>query len=136
MFRTLTYPSSGACDYSVELPHWSYCSWFDVCWSFGEVGLKWYPCCSSFSLQHGYHSKSTTPKIQHTSKKKCPHSTTNPHKITTRTRQLQQYIRSTDNNYTKYNLKLATKHTKQIRILQHVQNVKTPKQDSTVYSFW
>jgi len=25
MFRTLIYPSSGACDYSVELPHWSYC---------------------------------------------------------------------------------------------------------------
>ena len=23
MFRTLIYPSSGACDYSVELPHWS-----------------------------------------------------------------------------------------------------------------
>ena len=44
MFRTLTYPSSGACDYSVELPHWSYCSWFDVCWSFGVVGLEWYPC--------------------------------------------------------------------------------------------
>ena len=36
------------------------------------------------------------------------------------TRQLQQYTRSTNNNYTKYNLKLATKHTKQIRIL-HVQ---------------
>ena len=35
---------SGACDYSVELPHWSYCSWFDVCWSFGVVGLEWYPC--------------------------------------------------------------------------------------------
>jgi len=33
MFRTLIHPSSGACDYSVELPHWSYCSWFDVCWS-------------------------------------------------------------------------------------------------------
>jgi len=30
MFRTLINPSSGACDYSVELPHWSYCSWFDV----------------------------------------------------------------------------------------------------------
>ena len=41
----LIYPSSGACDYSVELPHWSYCSWFDVCWSFGVVGLEWYPCC-------------------------------------------------------------------------------------------
>ena len=45
MFRTLIYPSSGACDYSVELPHWSYCSWFDVCWSFGVVGLECYPCC-------------------------------------------------------------------------------------------
>ena len=45
MFRTLIYPSSGACDYSVELPHWSYCSWFDVCWSFGVVGLELYPCC-------------------------------------------------------------------------------------------
>jgi len=42
---------------------------------------------------------------------------------------------STNNNYTKDNLKLATKHTKQIRILQHVQKVKTPTQDSTVYSF-
>jgi len=41
MFRALIYPSSGACDYSVELPHWSYCSWFDVCWSFGVVGLEW-----------------------------------------------------------------------------------------------
>jgi len=41
MFRTLIYPSSGACDYSVELTHWSYCSWFDVCWSFGVVGLEW-----------------------------------------------------------------------------------------------
>ena len=45
VFRALIYPSSGACDYSVELPHWSYCSWFDVCWSFGVVGLEWYPCC-------------------------------------------------------------------------------------------
>jgi len=45
MFRTIIYPSSGACDYSVELPHWSYCSWFDVCWSFGVVGLEWYLCC-------------------------------------------------------------------------------------------
>ena len=45
MFRTLIYPSSGACDYSVELPQWSYCSWFDVCCSFGVVGLEWYLCC-------------------------------------------------------------------------------------------
>ena len=45
MFRTLIYPSSGACDYSVELPHWSYSSWFDVCWGFGVVGLEWYQYC-------------------------------------------------------------------------------------------
>jgi len=38
--------SLGACDYSVELPHWSYCSWFEVCWSFGVAGLEWYPCGS------------------------------------------------------------------------------------------
>ena len=44
MFRTLIYPSSGACDYSVELPHWSFWSRFDVCWSFGVVRLEWYPC--------------------------------------------------------------------------------------------
>jgi len=44
MFRTLIFPSSGACDYTVELPHWLYCCWFDVCWSFGVVGLGWYPC--------------------------------------------------------------------------------------------
>jgi len=36
---------SGASDYSVELPHLSYCSWFDVCWSFSVIGLEWYPCC-------------------------------------------------------------------------------------------
>jgi len=44
-FQKLIYPSSGACDYSVELPRWSYCSWFDVCWSCSMVGLVWYPCC-------------------------------------------------------------------------------------------
>ena len=45
MFLTLIYPSWGACDCAVELPHWSYCSWFDVCWGFGVVGLERYPCC-------------------------------------------------------------------------------------------
>jgi len=46
---------------------------------------------------------------------------------TIHTRQLQQY--------TQDNLKLATIDTIQIRILQHVQKVKTPKQESTLYSF-
>jgi len=40
----------------------------------GVVGLEWYACCRlkhnklCFSLQHGYHSNPTTPKLQHTSK--------------------------------------------------------------------
>jgi len=33
---------------------------------------------------------------------------------TVHTRQLQQYTRSTNYNYTQHNLKLATKHTRQI----------------------
>jgi len=54
---------------------------------------------------------------------------------TIHTRQLQQYTRPTNNTYTKDNLKLATIHTRQIRILQHAQKVKKSKQESTVYSF-
>jgi len=51
IFGILIYPSSGAWDYSVELPHWSYCFWFDVCWSFSVVGLGWY-LCSRLQLPH------------------------------------------------------------------------------------
>jgi len=58
MFRTLINPSSGACDYSVELPHWSYVFGL-MC-----VGVSVKLC---FSLQHRYHSNPTTPKLQHTS---------------------------------------------------------------------
>ena len=59
----------------------------------------------------------------------------NTHRTTTtiHTRQLQQYTRPTKNNYTQDSLKLATIHARQITI-QHVQKVKTPKPDSTVYS--
>ena len=45
MFRTLIYPSPGACDCVVELPHWSSCSRFVVCWRFGAAGFEWCPCC-------------------------------------------------------------------------------------------
>ena len=66
MFRTLIYPSSGAWDYPVELPHWSYCSWFDVCWSFGVVVLEWYPCCrlqpATRIPLHSFWFLSTVPK--------------------------------------------------------------------------
>ena len=67
----------------------------------------------------------------------------NTHNTTTtiHTRQLQQYTQNnynntqcqTNNNYTQDNLKLATIHARQITI-QHVQKVKTPKQDNTVFS--
>jgi len=57
---------SGACDYSVELPHWSYCSWYDVCWSFGVVGLEWYPCCRLKPAKR-IPLQPVTPKLQHTS---------------------------------------------------------------------
>jgi len=49
MFRTLIYPSSGACDCVVELPHRSSCSQFIVCWRFGAAGFGW---CSSCRLKH------------------------------------------------------------------------------------
>ena len=45
MFRTLIYPSSGACDCAVELLHRSFCSRFVVCWRFGVAGFEWCPCC-------------------------------------------------------------------------------------------
>ena len=63
MFWTLIYPSSGACHYSFELPHWSYCSWFDVCWSFGVVVLEWYPCCR-LQLQLQPHRNSKTHRAK------------------------------------------------------------------------
>ena len=53
--------------------------------------------------------------------------TQNNLKVTTiHTRQLQRYTRPSNNNYTQDNLEVATIHTRQIRI-QHVQRVKTPK---------
>jgi hypothetical protein len=45
MFRTLIYPSLGACDCVVELPHRSFCSQFVVCWSFGAAGFEWSSFC-------------------------------------------------------------------------------------------
>ena len=53
MFRTLIYPSSGACDYSVELPHWS-CVLGSMCVGV-SVWLGWRGIrVAGFSLQHGY----------------------------------------------------------------------------------
>jgi len=43
VFWTLIYPSSGACDYSVESPHRLFWSRFDVCWRFGAAGTQTQP---------------------------------------------------------------------------------------------
>ena len=67
IFRTLIYPSSGACDCSVALAHWSYCSWFAVCWKFGAVGFEWYPCCGlkhTHATQTQPHQNSSTQRTE------------------------------------------------------------------------
>ena len=67
MFRTLIYPSSGARDCVVELPHRSSCSQFVVCWRFGAAGFGWCSFCRlkhnlCFSLQQGHYSKPSHTK--------------------------------------------------------------------------
>jgi hypothetical protein len=43
------YPSSGACDCVVELPHRLSCSLFVACWRFGAAGFG---SCSYCRLKH------------------------------------------------------------------------------------
>ena len=61
MFRTLIYPSSGACDCIFELPHQSSCSQFVVCWRFGAAGVEW---CSFCRLKHNNKNRTTDVVIQ------------------------------------------------------------------------
>ena len=56
MFRTLIYPSSGACDCVDELPHRSSCSQFVVCWSF---------CCGNKSSNTQRTENKTTDVVIH-----------------------------------------------------------------------
>jgi len=71
MFRTLIYPSSGACDCDVELPSRSFCSRFVVCWRFGVVGFEWCPCCrlQPATRTQGTKNKTTNVVIQQHSRK-------------------------------------------------------------------
>ena len=69
--------------------------------------MSWWPV--AVTSEYWLPVSSPASKVK---KKQCLHSTTNAHKIITHTRQLQQYTRSTNNNYTKDDLKLATKHTR------------------------
>ena len=65
------------------------------------------------------------PVVRHIKEKQqYTHSTANTHQTTTiYTRQLQQYTRPNNNNYTQDNLKLATKQMRQFRT-QNVQKGK------------
>jgi len=112
---------------------WNFGNYVSICfWAQGSQGKPVSRWPVAGPSEYWLLASSPASKVK---KKQCPHSATYTHKITTHTRQLQQYTRSANNNCTKDSLKLATKHTRQIRILQHVQKVKTPKQESTVYSF-
>jgi len=78
MFRTLIYPSSGTCYYSVELPHWSYvlvsiCVGVSVWLGWSGIHIAGFSLLygyrvAGWSLLHGYHSIPATPKLQHISK--------------------------------------------------------------------
>jgi len=77
MFRTLIYPSSGACDYSVESPHWL-CVLVSMCvgvsvwlvWSGIRVtGRSTASACNTDTTPFiNSHPNPATPKLQHTSK--------------------------------------------------------------------
>ena len=67
MFQTLIYPSSGACDYSVELPHWLYCSWFE-----------WYPCCRrKHNCASACNTDTTPTQLHRNSNTRTKNNTTN-----------------------------------------------------------
>ena len=74
MFRTLTHPSSGPCDFSIVSPHQlcvlvSMCVGVSVWW--GGVVSVWQAEAQlvlCFSVPHGYHPKPATPILQRTSK--------------------------------------------------------------------
>jgi len=55
MFRTLIYPSSGACDCAVELPHRSSVLGSLCVGDLVRLGLSGVRA-AGFSLQHGHHS--------------------------------------------------------------------------------
>ena len=69
MFRTLIYPSSGACDCVVELPYRSSCSQFVVCWSFG-CGWFWVvfvlpaSACNTSTTENQPHQISNTQRTE------------------------------------------------------------------------
>ena len=70
MFRTLIYPSSGACDCIVELSHLSFCSCFAVCWRFGAAGFGWCSFCSCASACNTDTTQNQPHQISNTQRNK------------------------------------------------------------------
>jgi len=70
MFRTLIHPSSGACDFSVESPHWSCGDTIEKSQApdDGCINVRNMLSIEEVSLLHGYHPNPATLKLQHTSK--------------------------------------------------------------------
>ena len=64
MFRTVIYPSSGACDCVFELPHPPSCSQFVVCWRFGADGFGWCSACKTSTTQNQPHQISNTQRTE------------------------------------------------------------------------
>ena len=63
MFQGLICPSSGVCDYIVELQHWLFRSWFAVCWSLGALSagvVSGLYCTINFCVWHA--SIQSTPR--------------------------------------------------------------------------
>jgi len=63
MFRALIGPSSGVCDYVVELPHWPYCSWIAVCWRQGEAGSPDTTPAEPHPISNTQESKNNTANV-------------------------------------------------------------------------
>ena len=72
MFQILIYPSSGACDCVVELPHQSFCSRFVVCWRFDTAececarvaGWSCASSCNTGTTQTKPHQISNTQRTE------------------------------------------------------------------------
>ena len=79
MFRTLIYPSSGACDYSAELPHWSFvvgsmCAGVSVCSGWAGVVSVLQAEASDTDTTRTNHTETPT-HIEPTTKDQCGNST-------------------------------------------------------------
>ena len=123
MFRTLIYPSSGACDCVVELLHWSFRSCFAVCWRFGAAGFRVVSVLQAeaqlqlcLSLQHGYYSNPTALDLQHTTKQEHNFSCASACSMDTTQNQPHQ-VSNTQRNKNKTTSVLIQQHSRRLLMM-------------------